>query len=142
MQTDTREIDIISLISEKNSQLRKLCENQWNAGQHVKITSTEWYVLSQLYNAEPSVSQVAKSVNITRQATHKCLRSLQEKGLLKIVIRPHNKRNRFIVLTPYGNQCWAEYSTIKKQLEEQIALTIGADNVNLIKEHFSKDWRC
>lgn len=139
---DSCEIDIVSLINEKSVQLRKQCEKLWNTSQSIKISSSEWNILALLQKQEHSVSEIARLVNITRQAAYKCLKGMHAKGLIEIVFHPHNKRNRYFVLTPYGDQCRAEYSAIKRQLEDKIALTIGTENVHVIKAHLCKDWCC
>ncbi|MDL2217937.1 MarR family winged helix-turn-helix transcriptional regulator [Christensenellaceae bacterium OttesenSCG-928-M15] len=132
--------DIIDLISEKHGMLRSKCEQLWNEQGRVAISTSEWYVLSRIYGKEPAVSEVQKHLDISRQGIHKCLHSLQEKGIVRIIRRDGNRRDTFVSLTPFGEDCYEQYTSMKLALQQKIAGVIGEDGVYYMRELLKKDW--
>lgn len=139
MQTNTQ--DIISLIGEKYIELQRACEEQWSQQGHMRVTPSEWYLLDAIDGAlsPPSLSQVAKAMGISRQATHKGVASLQEKGLVESVLLP-NKRDRYVQLSPLGQECFQAYSQMRGVLEDQIATAIGEPSAKKLKLVLTKKW--
>lgn len=134
--------NIVDLINEKNSKLRKLKEAKWNNKNSIQITDTEWSILSLIYGKEPAtaISEISGQINITRQATHKCIKSLSAKGLILIGKMENNNRNKCLELTPLGESIFLENQRLKKDIEEEIELNIGSDKFILLKDILKRSW--
>lgn len=130
--------DLIDLMNSKYYKLRKLNEKMWNNSYTISITNSEWSVISLIYGRQPTITEITQQVNITRQATHKCMKALNSKGLITINHVENNHRNKCLKLTSLGEQCFLENKLIKEALERDIAVEIGYDNVRLLKTLLKK----
>lgn len=133
-------MDLIDLISEKQSLLRKRSALLWNATSPVKISTAEWYILSRIHDESPTIAEVARRVELSRQAAHKSLSSLQHKGLVEITAHPHNRRGKVASLTPLGNNCYVQYMQLKRQMEEEITAHLGAEAAATLRELLEQSW--
>lgn len=133
-------LDLIDLISERHLLLRKITEKTWNDRSDIIITNSEWFIMARIYRLKPTLSYVSKSVDISRQATHKLVRGLESKGLVAIEDSTENNKDKCIRMTPSGEECYEKYLELKDELIEKIAGNIGIDNVSLLKEILIKDW--
>jgi DNA-binding MarR family transcriptional regulator len=140
MPLDTNVAGLVVLLSEKYTAVRKRCEQLWRQEGLEEISASEWYILSQIDGHEPSVSEIARMANISRQAAHKFIRGLQNKGLLKINRSPKNNRDKLVQFTALGKQCVAICMMTERNLESEISSSIGADKIDLIKNILSEKW--
>lgn len=131
---------LVSLMSEKHGQLRHIVESMWDEQSDIKISHTEWYIMHKIYGYKPTISDVSKNVTITRQATHKNIKSLQAKGLVEVSNADHSKRDKCISLTKLGKQCCDKNDELIQHIEERIAATIGKDKIKEFKEILQIDW--
>ena len=133
-------MDLIDSISERHVQLRRITEKLWNDNSEVSISNSEWFIMAKVYKKQPTISAVSKNVDISRQATHKFIRSLESKGLVEIKNVENNKKEKCLELTAFGEECYVKNETLKAELERKIADQIGAEQVTLIKEILKLDW--
>ncbi len=131
---------LVNLLSEKHGHLRHIIEGMWEEQSDIKISQTEWYIMHKIYGHKPTISDVSKNVTITRQATHKNIKSLQAKGLVEVSNADHNKRDKCISLTKLGIQCCDKYEELIQHLETKIAQTIGQEKLKVFKEILQTDW--
>lgn len=141
MDSRNSHLDLIDLISERHIQLRKLIEERWNERNDIYISNSEWHILSRIYLFEPStIASISKQVDITRQATHKLIKSLKEKGLVEIYNQPNNKKEKAIKLSQSGKQCCESYTALKTEINTAIETELGADQLNMLKNILKEDW--
>ena len=114
--------------------IRKVTEELWNSSNDIYISNSEWFIIARIYNKNPTISSINKQVNITRQATHKIIRSLESKGLVEINGVKDNKKEKSIRLTTLGDACYEKNESLKAGLENKIANQIGRENLESIKE--------
>ncbi|MCM3727763.1 winged helix DNA-binding protein [Neobacillus cucumis] len=140
MNAELQHLDLIDLISERHVQLRRITEKLWNNNSEVSISNSEWFIMARIYKKQPTISTVSRNVDISRQATHKFIRSLESKGLVEIKNVENNKKEKCLELTAFGEECYVKNETLKAELERKIADEIGAEQVTLIKEILKLDW--
>ncbi|CAM4462140.1 MarR family winged helix-turn-helix transcriptional regulator [Paenibacillus phoenicis] len=133
-------LNLIDLISERHVQLRSLCEQVWNERNEIYISNSEWFIMARIYQQNPTISQVTRQVDISRQATHKFIKSLEAKGLVEVIPAQHNKKEKSLKLTPLGESCYEKNATIKAALEQIIADALGTEQVELLKKLLKADW--
>ena len=131
---------LVNLIFEKQGSLRQLVETMWEEQSDIKISHTEWYIMYKIYGHKPTISDVSKNVTITRQATHKNIKSLQTKGLVEVSNCEHSKRDKCISLTKLGMQCCDKNEELRQNIEKRIANTIGAEQLSILKDLLKLDW--
>lgn len=140
MESIFKNLDLIDLLSERHVQLRGMIERHWNANSDIYISNTEWFIMARIYNKQPTISYVSKHVDISRQATHKFIKSLEKKGLLKISSLENNKKDKCVQLTELGEMCYQENATFKASIEKKIIDKIGLEQFNILKEILKSDW--
>lgn len=138
--TQFQNLDIVDTISERHLQLRRLVENMWNERSNIYLSNSEWFIIARIYQKEIPVSYVTKKVGITRQATHKFIKSLEAKGLVTTFNMEHNKKAKYIRLTTLGEECYEKNEALKSEVERQIADQIGTDKLNILKDILKSDW--
>jgi len=133
-------LDLIDLISERHLLLRKITEKTWNDRSEISISNSEWFIIARIYGIRPTLAQVSKSVDISRQATHKLVRGLESRGLVIIEDSTENNKDKCIRMTPLGEECYEKNLALKAELIDRIADHIGSDKVSLLKEILMTDW--
>ena len=79
-------------------------------------------------------------MDISRQATHKSIKSLEAKGLVEIHNVKNNKKDKWIQLTELGEECYRRNEALKANIESRIADKIGAKQLEYLKEILKSDW--
>lgn len=141
METNQMDIDLIDLMNERNQQLRKITETRWNAWDEIYLSDSEWFILSLAYEeGKTVVAELTKCMEISRQATHKLIRNLADKGLVTIGQLRNNRKAKFIQLTSKGIKCYEKRKVLKTELEEEITSKLGEENLNKLKEILQTGW--
>ena len=121
MELDLKNLDLIDILSERHLQLRKITEKRWNASSDIYLSNSEWFIMARIYKKQSTIAYVSKHVDISRQATHKVIKSLEAKGLVEINNMENNKKNKRIRLTQLGEECYEKNESLKANLETEIA---------------------
>ncbi|PGY08135.1 DNA-binding transcriptional regulator, MarR family [Bacillus sp. OV166] len=138
---ELQNLDLIDLLSERHSLVRSISEKAWNDQSEIYISNSEWYIMARIYKKQPSISYVTKNVEISRQAIHKFIQKLSEKGLVEINNVENNKKEKCIQLTDLGEECYEKNAALKAQLENKIAEKIGTEQVSILKGILKLDWK-
>lgn len=120
--------------------IRKVTEELWNSSNDIYISNSEWFIIARIYKKNPTISSINKQVNITRQATHKFIRSMESKGLVEVNQVAHNKKEKSIRLTTMGEACYEKNESLKAGLEKKIADQIDSEKLDVFKEILKLDW--
>lgn len=131
---------LIDLISERNMMLRSLSKKMWNDSSDINISNSEWYIMARIYKKHPTISRVTKHVDISRQAVHKFVKSLESKGLVEITNSRNNNKDKCLHLTSLGEECYEKNLLLKASLEDKIAGKIGAEHFKILIDIFRSDW--
>jgi DNA-binding MarR family transcriptional regulator len=137
---ELKNLDLIDVLSERHLQLRKMTENSWNDSMDIYLSNSEWFIIARTYKKQPTIAYVSKHVDISRQATHKSIKSLEAKGLVEIHNVKNNKKDKWIQLTELGEECYRRNEALKASIESRIADKIGAKQLEYLKETLKSDW--
>ena len=140
LDTELQNLDLIDVLSERHIQLRDITEKLWNDTSDIYISNSEWFIMARIYKKQPTISYVSKHVDISRQATHKFIKRLESKGLVKISNLENNKKDKCIQLTKLGEECYEKNESLKAGLEKKIANKIGLEKFGVLKEILKSDW--
>jgi DNA-binding MarR family transcriptional regulator len=138
--SELQNLDLIDLLSERHSLVRKISETSWNNQSEIHISNSEWYIMARIYKRKPNISYITKNVEISRQAIHKFIIKLSEKGLVEIKNVENNKKEKCVQLTALGEECYEKNEALKAQLENKIAKKIGMEHVTILKGLLKLDW--
>ncbi|WP_342429500.1 MarR family winged helix-turn-helix transcriptional regulator [Neobacillus sp. FSL H8-0543] len=138
--SELQNLDLIDLLSERHSLVRRIAEKDWNNQSEIHLSNSEWYIMARIYKKQPTISYVTKNVEISRQAIHKFIKNLSEKGLVEIKNVENNKKEKCIRLTALGEECYEKNEALKARLENKIAEKIGMEQVTILKDLLKLDW--
>lgn len=140
MDLSLEHLDFIDLVSERHRQLRKKCQYMWNENHGEHISDSEWALMERLTGNETTISDMAKRLDITRQATHKIVCNLQEKGLIILQEAENNRKKKNIILTSLGMQFCKQHTEIKKDLIKKLKVDIGQERIAVMETILIDDW--
>lgn len=141
MEEKQLDLNIFDLISSKHILIRKTIENKWNEQSNIQISHSEWLIIERLYDGgQQTIADVSKIVGITRQGTHKLIKKLEENKLVLTGKMKNNKRNKYVILTEFGMDCYKKNKALKESLEKQIQHAIGAQQLQKLKKVLTDDW--
>jgi len=86
------------------------------------------------------VSELARELDISRQATHKLLDSLEEDGLIERRTDERDHRAHVVRLTDRGLAVAGDAGTILRELEDELTQRIGARHVAALRQALALDW--
>lgn len=140
MDLELKNVDLIDIVSERHLQLRKITEKRWNDSSDIYLSNSEWFIIARIYKKHSTIAYVSKNVDISRQATHKFIKSLEAKELVEINNMENNKKNKRIRLTKLGEECYEKNESLKANLEKEIADKMGPEQLKLLKDFLELDW--
>ena len=140
LNSELHNLDLIDLLSEHHILLRRITEKLWNDSSDIYISNSEWFIIARIYQKQPTISYVSKQVEISRQATHKLIKSLESKGLVVVENVENNKKDKCIKLTVLGEECYVKNESLKATIEKKIADKIGNEQLILLKDILKADW--
>lgn len=132
MEKEADNLNLIDLLNSKYYKFKKMNQELCNSSNHISITNTEWSVIYLIRGNQPTISEIAQQINITRQATHKCIKVLNTKGILTVNNVVNNNKKKCLKLTPLGEQLYLENNLIKESIVQDLAAQIGIDSINLL----------
>ncbi|SIT88747.1 MarR family winged helix-turn-helix transcriptional regulator [Edaphobacillus lindanitolerans] len=137
---EKRQPGLIDLLGEQYAQLRRTAEERWAEQSETEISSSEWFLIGRIGGEQPAIAEVARQTGITRQAAHKLIKKLLEKGLVEVSADEENKKARRVRLTGFGTECLEKNERLKHGLEQEVEDTIGAARLAQLKVILAEDW--
>lgn len=86
------------------------------------------------------VSDLARELDISRQATHKLLDSLADDDLVERHTDERDHRAHVVSLTDRGIAVARAAGTILRELEDELTERIGSRHVDALREALAHDW--
>lgn len=86
------------------------------------------------------VSDLARELDISRQATHKLLDSLADDDLVERHTDERDHRAHVVSLTDRGIAVARAAGTILRDLEDELTERIGSRHVDALREALAQDW--
>ncbi len=119
----------------ETSLLNSLREQGWP-----EMSRAQSMVMAQLRNDEVRISEIARQLEISRQAAQKTIASLQELGLVESVVDPNNSSALLVKLTRAGVQNTEAAAQIFTKIERTLAKRIGAEETQALRSALEADW--
>ena len=123
--------------------LRLLLEiSEWMESEMLELSQNSEYQGSiaeiKLFNAlrgqEKSISELARILGVSRQAVHKTIHKLKDKGYLELVISRNNKKDRLVKITQSGQDIRKQGAEYLMIIERKLSWSIGERNLDYVKE--------
>ena len=133
-------LDITELLYRQYKQLRDEAENLWNGRYDVQLTSAEWYVINNIYQGMTTAPELMKQMDITKQAVHKFIVALEEKGIVQSSIIKAPKVQKKVQLTSLGQDIIEKSLVIQREMEQRIEQSIGSEPYKQMKRLLQVPW--
>lgn len=134
-------LDLIDLISARHDSIRLMLENITSEKMpEASFRDSEWYLIDKINYGMPTFAELSKIINLTRQAIHKTVKHLEQKGVVKIEAVANNKKEKCVLLTDFGIQCFEKYISYKFQVVAHIEKVIGNENFDILKKMLQQNW--
>lgn len=131
-------IDFIELLYRQHKHLRQMAEMMWNENNDLHITSSEWFVLKNIYEGYVTVPELVKQLDISKQGVHKFVTSLQEKELITTELIKGSKVQKMAHLTEKGIIIFNESKKMELEIEKMVRDTIGDKEYEMLLEMLKK----
>ena len=131
-------IDFIELLYRQHKQLRQRAEIMWNENNELRLTSSEWFVLKNIYEGYVTVPELVKQLDISKQGVHKFIISLQDKGLITTELKKESKVQKVSHLTVEGIDIIDRSKKMELEIEKMVRETIGDKEYEMLLEMLKK----
>ncbi|WP_339215712.1 MarR family winged helix-turn-helix transcriptional regulator [Solibacillus sp. FSL W8-0372] len=131
-------IDFIELLYRQHKQLRQRAEIMWNENNELRLTSSEWFVLKNIYEGYVTVPELVKQLDISKQGVHKFIISLQDKGLITTELKKESKVQKVSHLTVEGIDIINKSKKMELEIEKMVRETIGDKEYEMLLEMLKK----
>ena len=111
------------------------------APEQVLLTRAEARLMEHIRHSSPSISDIAHSFGISRQAVHKKVTELSTSGYVTLNDDDRNKRIKRVVLTDSGRQLLDANRSMAEQVESRLLSQLGPDKVHQLKNLLSESWQ-
>lgn len=97
---------------------------------HANIGMAQSVLLRNLDFSGTQITVIAKRAGVTKQAIVKVARNLQQRGYLKILPDPNDRRAKLVMLTRKGYRFVNDVIEISEEVENEIAAAVGRKKMN------------
>lgn len=132
-------VDLVGLLNEKYALLTSRRDTLWQEAGRVPVSASEWYLLSWILNGANTVSALARDAHISRQAAHKTISMLQQKGMV-LVSYADKRRTKQLEATPFGTECYSLNLELRRTVEQEVLQTVGKSRLESLKDILSQNW--
>ena len=109
-----------------NGQLLSLAEE---LARPVGLTAAWWQVLGAALGGPQSVSEIARTMGLTRQAVQRIADLLVERGLAAYADNPAHRRAKLLTPTPAGRDAVAAINPAHRSAAKTLVAELGADRL-------------
>ena len=105
------------------------------------LTTKQWFLLLFVDGIEgemPTITEIAKEMNTSRQNTAKLLEQLRKKGFVKIVGNPYDWRSQGVVVTEEGRVSLGKVSAIGESFIEQLFIGVSEEDITSVVRVFKQ----
>ncbi len=126
-----------------------IAKNDWFAGELIKgvkasrfsgITPAQSRLLANMAGKPMSMAKLGRRLAISRQAVHKCVSQLEQKGILQVQTDPERGNSKLVVYTAKGREVNRAGADIIAALEKKIMASVGATNLEQLKLLLAQPW--
>lgn len=133
-------MNLLELLYKQYKQLRDYIVIQWDEQNEISLSNSEWNCLHAVIEGAKSVPEIMQRNEITKQAAHKVIKSLEEKGMVLTSLVKTPKVQRQVELTDFGRYIYSKSLVVHLEVEEKLRHTLGNDVYEQLVETLNKKW--
>jgi DNA-binding MarR family transcriptional regulator len=126
--------NIRSLLNETIVALDRRLRELREGSRYQDVRNSDVKVFMRAFRSSATVSEIARSLEVTRQAVHASVQRLVALKVVELQPIPHNSRDKLVVVTERGRH--AEQTALDqiKTIEAQMAAAIGKNELKLLRK--------
>ena len=105
---------------------------------YAKVRDSDVKVFVRASRFPGTLSEIARSLRVSRQAVHLSVKRLQLLGVVELVAQPNNRRDKLVQITERGIQAESIAAAQIVTIESEMAAVIGQDGVTLLRTLLTK----
>jgi DNA-binding MarR family transcriptional regulator len=132
--------NINRLLHDKAEWIADLLRRSASEAARSEFSGAEGKIFGALRGRELTVSEIARLRGISRQAVHRTVSGLVERGYLELKLAEGSQRDKVVVITPAGQKLRSTVGEQLEAIEGEIAQTIGRERLEMLREILLEDW--
>lgn len=129
------ELNIRSLLNEITVAVDDKLRNLREGTRYGQVRNSDVKVFMRAFRSNATVSEIARSLDITRQAVHASVQRLMALKVVELQPIPDNSRDKLVVLTERGRHAQQTAVDQIKTIEDLMASVIGKDELKTLRKH-------
>ncbi len=110
------------------------------ASPYSSITPAQTRLLALMAGKPASISELARRSGVSRQAIHRTVLELEQRGILKVQTDPQRANSKLVEYTELGREVNRHGAMIIQKIEQQIAQQVGTRELERLKHLLGKHW--
>jgi DNA-binding MarR family transcriptional regulator len=129
--------NIRSLILDISLGLDNRLQSLRDGTRYANVRESDVKVFMRAFRAPRSVAEIARSLNISRQAVHASVKRLQAIKVVELQAQPDNGRDKLVVVTERGTHAQDTAIAQLNTIEAEMAAVIGAEALEQLRHQLS-----
>jgi DNA-binding MarR family transcriptional regulator len=130
--------NIRSLLHEISVAIDKNLQKQRKGSRYEHVRDSDVKVFMRAFRSEATVSEIARSLNVTRQAVHASVQRLIELKVVSLQPLPNNSRDKLVVVTERGRHAQQTAIDQINVFENHMASVIGKKEFKTLRKQLHK----
>lgn len=133
-------MNLLELLYKQYKQLRDYIVVQWDEQHEIPLSNSEWNCLHAIVEGAHTVPEIMQRHEITKQAAHKVLKSLEEKEMVETALIKAPKVKKQIALTKFGYEIYEKSLEVHLQTEKELRSVLGDTQYEQLINTLNKKW--
>ena len=125
----TADLDLPTLVSLTGPAVERLLLQRLDDAGHYGVKRSHGYVIQRLIDQEPTIGELAESLDMTQQGASKQVVDLERLGYAERVADPLDQRIRRVRLTVAGRAVLSAGRQARLEIEAEVTERVGAHQV-------------
>ncbi len=130
--------NIRSLLHEVTVSVDSYLQDLRSGTRYEKVRDSDVKVFMRAFRSSATVSDIARSLGVTRQAVHASVLRLMELKILELQAIPDNKRDKLVVITERGRHAQDTALQQISIIEDHMAAVIGKRELKVLRAQLAK----
>lgn len=133
-------MNLLELLYKQYKQLRDYIVVQWDEQNEIPLSNSEWNCLHAIVEGAQTVPEIMQRNEITKQAAHKVIKSLEEKNMVATTLIKAPKVKRQIQVTDFGRAIYTKSLGVHLETEEKMRSLLGDVEYEQLVDLLNKKW--
>lgn len=139
-QIDFLSHNINRLMQDRSEWIGARLKERMAADETSDFSPSEAKIFGTLRGRRLTISEIARLRGVSRQAIHRTVSGLVDRGYLRLEQAEDNRRDKVVVVTARGQRQREKAGETLRRIEEEIAEVIGRKRLETLRQILMEDW--